>query len=152
MWLPWITWNQQPCLAQNILFDCSLVSDSLQPHGMQHTRPPCPSLSPRVCSNSCSLSQWCHPTISSSVIPFFSCPQSFPVSGSFPMSWLFTSGEREIIRPFFVFKPLGMSVSVLALNWVVCYSWQVQREDKPLGLQVGRQHYLCLVRGKICLV
>ena len=53
---------------------------------------------------------------------------------------------------FFFFKPLGMSVSVLALNWVVCYSWQVQREDKPLGLQVGRQHYLCLVRAKICLV
>ena len=93
-----------------------------------------------------------HLIISSSVTTFTSCPQSFPVSGSFPMSWLFTSGEREIIGPFFFFKPLGMSVSVLALNWVVCYSWQVQREDKPLGLQVGRQHYLCLVRGKICLV
>ena len=71
------------------------MSDFLQPHGLQHTRLPCPSLSPRVCSNSCSLSWWCHPRISSSVDPFFSCPQSFPASGSFQMSWLFTwSGQR----------------------------------------------------------
>ena len=60
------------------------MSDSLQPHGLQHARLPCPSLFPGVCSNSCPLSQWCHPTISSSVAPFSSCPQSFPASGSFP--------------------------------------------------------------------
>ena len=65
------------------------------PHGLQHTRLPCPSLSPRVCSNSCPLSHWCHPTISSSVAPF-SCPQSFPASGSVPMSQLFTSGGQSI--------------------------------------------------------
>ena len=67
------------------------MSDSLQPHGLQHTSLPCLSLSLRVCSNSCPLNQWCHPTISSSVIPFSSWLQSFPASGSFPMSQLFAS-------------------------------------------------------------
>ena len=72
------------------------MSDSLWPHELQHTRLPCPSLSPRVCLNSCPLSRWCHPTISSAVIPFSSCPQSFPASGSFPMSWLFAFGGQSI--------------------------------------------------------
>ena len=72
------------------------MSDSLRPHGLQHTRLPCSTLSPRVCSNSCSLSWWCHLTISSIVTPFCSCPQSFPASGSFPMSWLFASGGQSI--------------------------------------------------------
>ena len=66
-----------------LLFSDSVVSESLRPHGLQHTRLPCPSLSPRACSNSCPLRRWCHPTISSSVVPFSSCPQSFPASGSF---------------------------------------------------------------------
>ena len=68
-----------------------VVSDSLQPQGLQHARLPCPWLSPRVCINLCPLSRWCHPTISSSVTPFFSCPQSFPASGSFPVSQFFPS-------------------------------------------------------------
>ena len=72
------------------------MSDSLRPHELQHTRPPCPSQTPGVYPNSCPLSQWCHPTISSSVIPFSSCPQSFPASGSFQMSQLFTSGGQSI--------------------------------------------------------
>ena len=72
----------------------SVVSDSLWRHGLQHTRFPCLSPSPGVCSNSCPSSQWCHPTISSSVIPF-SCPQSFPASGS-PVSWLFASGDQSV--------------------------------------------------------
>ena len=72
------------------------MSYSLWHHGMQHARLPCPSLSPRVCSNSCPLGRWCHPTISSSVIPFSSCPQSFPSSGSFPVSQFFTSGGQSI--------------------------------------------------------
>ena len=79
-----------------LLFSRSVMSDSLRPHGMQHSRLPCPSPSPRVCSNSRSLSQWCHPTISSSVIPFSSCLQSFLASGPFPMSWLFSSGGQSI--------------------------------------------------------
>ena len=76
-----------------LLFSCSVVSDSLKPCELQHTRLPCPSLFPRVCSES---SQWCCLTISSSVSPFSSCPQSFPASGSFLMSWLFTSGGQGI--------------------------------------------------------
>ena len=72
------------------------MSDSLRPHGWQHARLPCPTVSPRVCPNSCPLSQWWHPTISSSVSPFCSCPQSFPTSGSFPVSLLFTSGSQSI--------------------------------------------------------
>ena len=71
-----------------VQFNHSVVSDSLRPHGLQHNRPPCPSPTPRIYSNSCPLSWWCHPTISSSVIPFPSRLQSFPESGSFPMSWL----------------------------------------------------------------
>ena len=82
------------CVA--VVFSCLVMSHSLWPHGLQHTRLPCPSPSPRACSNSCLLSQWCHPTISSSVVPFSSCLQSFPASGSFLMSWLFTSGGQSI--------------------------------------------------------
>ena len=74
----------------------SVMSDSLWPQGLQHARPPCPWPTPGVYSNSCPLSQWCHPTISSSVIPFSSCPQSFPASGSFQMSQLFASGGQII--------------------------------------------------------
>ena len=72
------------------------MSDSLRPHGLQHTRLPCPSWTLRACSNSSPLSWWCHPTISSSVVPFSFCHQSFPASGSFPMSRLFTSGGQSI--------------------------------------------------------
>ena len=79
-----------------VQFSQSVRSDSLWPHELEHTRPPCPSPTPRVYSNSFPLSQWCHPTISSSVIPFSACPQSFPASGSFQMSQLFTSGSQSI--------------------------------------------------------
>ena len=75
---------------------CSVVSDSLQPHGLQHARPPCPSPTPRVYPKSCPSSRWCHPTISSSVVPFSFYLQSFPTSGSFQMSQLFTSGGQNI--------------------------------------------------------
>ena len=80
----------------SIQFICSVMSDSLQPHGLQHTRLPCPSPTPRTYSNSCPLSQWCHPTISFSVIPFSSSLQSFLASGSFPMSQFFASGGQSI--------------------------------------------------------
>ena len=76
-------------------FSCSIMSDSLWPHGLQHARPPCPSPTPRVYSNSCPLSQWCHLTISSSVIPF-SCLQFLPASGSFPMSQFFASVAKVL--------------------------------------------------------
>ena len=79
-----------------LLISCSVVSESLWPHGLQHARLPCPSLSPRACSNSCPSSRWCHPTISSFVTPLSSCLQSFPASGSCPMSPLFTSSGQSI--------------------------------------------------------
>ena len=79
-----------------LLFSCSVLGPTLPPHELQHARLPCPSLSPGVCSNSCPLSQWCHPTISSSVAPFSSCLQYFPASESFSMSWLFASGDQTI--------------------------------------------------------
>ena len=81
--------------TSSVQFSCSVVSDSLQPHELQHARPPCPSPTPGVHSNSCTSSQWCHPAILSSVVPFYSCPQSLPVSESFPMSQLFTWGGQS---------------------------------------------------------
>ena len=80
----------------NTTIQLLILSDSLQPHGLQHARLPCPSPIPRTCSNSCSSSQWCHPTISPSVVPFSSCLQSFPASRTFPMSQLFASGGQSI--------------------------------------------------------
>ena len=82
------------------------MSDSLRSHELQHTRLPCPSLSPRICSNSCPLNWWCHPTIPSSVTLFSFCPQPFPASGSFPVSWLFASGGQS----------MGASASELPVN------------------------------------
>ena len=90
------------------LFSCSVVSDCLWPHELQYARLPCPSPSPRACSNSCPLSGWCHPTISSSVVPFSSCPESFTASGSFLMCWLFASGGQSI--------GASASASVLPMN------------------------------------
>ena len=84
------------------------MSSSLQPHGLQQARLPCPSPTPRVYSNSCPSSWWCHPTISSSVIPFFSCLPSFPASGSFPMNQFFASGSQSI--------GASASASVLPMN------------------------------------
>ena len=79
----------------SVQFSHSVVSDSLWPHELQHTRPPCPSPTPGVCPDSHPLSQWCHPAISSSVVPFSSCPQSLPASESFPMSQLFAWGGQS---------------------------------------------------------
>ena len=93
-------------ISQFSQFSRSVVSNSLQPHESQHARPPCPSPAPGVHSNSCPSSRWCHPAISSSVVPFSSCPQSLPASGSFPMSQLFTWGGQSI----------GVSASVLPMN------------------------------------
>ena len=115
-----------------LLFSHSVVSDSSQSHVLQHARLPCPLLSPRVCSNSCPLSQWCLPTISSSVTPFYSCLQSFPASRSFPVSQLFTSGGQSMeasassVSPSNEYSgwfPLGLTglISLLSkrLSWVL---------------------------------
>ena len=97
------------CLRfSSVQFHCLVMSDSLRFHEPQHARPPCPSPTPRVHPNPCPLSQWCHPTFSSYVFPFSSCPQSFPASGSFQMSQLFTSGGQII--------EVSASKSVLPMN------------------------------------
>ena len=83
-------------LVISVQFRCSVMSDSLRPHELQHARPPCSSPTPRVHPNSCPLTQWCHPTISSSVVPFSSCSQFFPASGSFQMSQHFASGGQSV--------------------------------------------------------
>ena len=103
-------------MFSSVEFSHSVVSDSLRPHESQHTRSPCPSPTPRVHSNPCPLSQWCHSTISSFVVPFSSCPQSFPASGSFQMSQLFASGVQSI--------GVSSSTSVLPVN---------TQEWSPLG-------------------
>ena len=102
-------------------FSHKVTSDSLRPHGLQHARPPCPSPTPGAYSNSCPLSWWCHPTISASVAPFSSCLQSFPASGSFPMSQFFTSGGQN--------SGASAAASVLPMN---TQGWA------PLGLTGDR--------------
>ena len=99
--IQWSDWN-------SVQFSCSVMSDFLRPHGLQHTRLPCPLPAPGVYPNSCALSRWCHPTISSSVVPFSSCSQSLPASGSFQMSQLFASGGQSI--------GVSASASVLPMN------------------------------------
>ena len=117
-------WNHELATFE----DCCLVakSDSLQPHRLQHARLPCPSLSPRICSSSCPLSQWHCPTISSSVSPLSSCLQSFPSSGCFPMSRLFASGGQIIGAPAAAsifpvniqdWFPLGLTGPLYLLLW-----------------------------------
>ena len=97
--------------------------NSLRPHELQHLRIPCPSLPPGICSNSCPLSQWRHPTISSSVVPSSSCSQSFTASGSFPVSWLFASGDQSIeasasasVLPMQDWFPLGLIGLILTFK------------------------------------
>ena len=105
-----------PCYQfSSVQFSHSVVYDPLRPHELQHSRPPCPSPTPGVYSNSCSLSRWCHPAIS--VVPFSSCPQSLPPSGSFQMSQLFTWGSQSI--------GVSGSASVLPMN---------TQDLPPLGL------------------
>ena len=104
-WLKEYDTRDAPWFLRLSQFRRSVMSNSLRPHESQHTRPPCPSPTPGVYSNSCPSSQWCHPAISSSVIPFSSFPQSFPASASFPMSQLFAWG--------------GQSIAVSALTWVL---------------------------------
>ena len=101
--------NRFTILSKSIQFSCSVVSDTSQPHGLQHARLPCPSPTPRACSNSCPSSCWCHSTtLSFYLIPFSSCLQSLPASGSFPVSWLFTSGGQSF--------GVSASASVLPMN------------------------------------
>ena len=105
--------DHQKDSIQSVQFSHSVMSNSLWPHGLQHARLSCPSPTPRVYSNSCPLSWWCHPTISSSVVPFSSCLQSFPPSGTFQMSQFFASGGQNI--------GVSDSASVLPINIRDCF-------------------------------
>ena len=124
----------------SVHFSRSLVSDSLQTHESQHTRPPCPSPTPGVYSNSCPSSRWCLPAISSSVAPFSSCPQSLPASGSFPMSQLFTWGGQS--------TGVSALASVLPMNtqdwsplgWTGCISLQSKRLSRVFCNTTVQKH------------
>ena len=110
--------SKRPQFECSIQFSHSVVSNSLRPHEPQHARPPCQPPTPRVHPNSCPLSQWCHPTISSSVVPFSSCLQSFPASGSFQMSQLFASGGQSIGSFSFNISPSNEhSLDWFPLGW-----------------------------------
>ena len=114
--------------VSSVQFSCSVMFNSLRPHGLRHTRPSCPSPTPGVYSNSCPLSWWCHPTISSSVIPFSSCLQSFPSIGSFPMNQFFASDGQSI--------GVSASTSVFPMNiqdWLPL-GWTVWISLLPKGL------------------
>ena len=117
-----------------------IVSDSLWHHGLQHARPPCPSPIPRVYSNSCPLSWWCPPTISSSVIPFFSCPQSCPASGSFPMSQLFALGDQSIgVSPSTSVLPMNIQ-DWFPLGWTSWISLQSKRLSRVFSNTTVQKH------------
>ena len=122
-WTPLLKVSVQ-LLYSLLLFSRSVMSDSLWPHGLQHARLPCPSPTPGACSDSCPLSQWCYPTISSSVVPFSSCPQSFPASGSFPMSQLFESGGQSIRASVSAFS-IVFFTSVISLFGSFWYFWSL---------------------------
>ena len=120
----------------SVQFSHSVVSNSLWPHEPQHARPPCPSPTPGVYPNSCPSSRWCHPTISSSVVPFSSCPQSFPASGSFQMSQLFASGGQSI--------GVSASASALPMNtqgWPpLRWTGWISLQSKGLSRVFSRRH------------
>ena len=122
----------------SVQFSCSVVSNSLWPHGLQHARPPCPSPTPGAYSNSCPLSQWCHPTTSSSVVPFSSHLQSFPTSGSFQMSQFFESGGQSIGSFSFSIRPCKSRVS--SLGWTGWISLQSKGLSRVLSNTTVQKH------------
>ena len=137
-----LTWYNV-LFSASVMFSCSVMSDSLRPHGLQHTRPPCPSPTPRVYSNSYPSSWWCHPTISSSVVPFSSCLQSFPASGSFPVSQFFASGSQSI--------GVSASASVLPMNiqdwfplgWIGWISLLSKEHSRVFSNTTVQKHQFC---------
>ena len=119
-----LKYNLNKFVRISFQFSNSVVSDSLWPHGLQYTRPPCSSLTPKVYSNSCPSSQWCHPTISSSVVPFSSCLQSFPASGNFQVSQFFASGDQSIgVLALVSVLPINLQ-DWLPLGWTGLFSLQ----------------------------
>ena len=123
-----------------VQFSCSVVSDSLRPHGSQHTRSTCPSPAPGIHPNPCPLSQWTHPTNSSAIIPFSSCPQSLPASGSFPMSQLFVSGGQSIgVSALASVLPMNTQDSS-PLGWTGCISLQSKGLSRAFSNTTVQKH------------
>ena len=131
-----VSWSTQCDEFSSVQFSQSVVSDSLRPHESQHARPPCPSPTPGVHSDSCPSSRWCHPAISYSVVPFSSCPQSLPASGSFPMSQLFSwGGQSTGVSVLASFLPKNTQdwslewtgwISLQSkIWWVIGFKWQI---------------------------
>ena len=120
-------------VGNSIQFSRSFMSDSLRPHGLQHFRPPCPSTTPGVYSISCLSSWWCHPTISSSLIPFSSCLQSFPASGTFQMSQFFASGHQKYWSFSFSISPSNEYSGLISLrmDWLDLLAVQGALESSP---------------------
>ena len=135
-----IIWSHQ---FSSVQFTSSVVSDSLLMHTLHHDSPPCPSPTPKVYSNSCPLSWWCHPTIPSSVVPFYSCPQSFPAAVSFVTSQLFASGGQSI--------GVSASTSVLSMNtqnwyplgWTGWISLQSKGLSRVFSNTTVQKHQFC---------
>ena len=124
----------------SVQFSHSVVSDSLRPHESQHTRPPCPSPTPRVHSNSCPSSQWCHPATSSSVVPFSSCPQSLSVSESFPMAQLFAwSGQSTGVSVLASFLPKNTQ-DQFPLEWTGWISLQSKGLSRVFSNTTVQKH------------
>ena len=135
-----VAWCWHNLREISVQFSHSVVSDSLRPHELQHARPPCPSPAPGVYPNPCPLSRWCHPAISSSVLPFSSCLQSLPSSGSFPMNQLFTWGGQS--------TRVSASASVLPVNtqdwsplgWTGWISWQSKGLSRVFSNTTVQKH------------
>ena len=122
-------------------FSCSIVSDSLRPHELQHARPPCLSPTPGVHSNSCASSRWCHPAISSSVVPFFFCPQSLPASESFPMSQLFSRGGQSTgVSALASFLPKNTQTCINIVNWSLTKEERQYKRANILSQTDGAVH------------
>ena len=142
-----------------VQFSYSVVSDSLQHHGLQHARFPCPSPTPEACSNSCPLSQWFHPTISSSFVPFSSCLRSFPASGSFPVSQFFTSDGQSIevsasalvlpmnIQDWFPLGLIGL-ISLLPKGLSRVFSNTTVQKHQFFGAQLSLESHPYMTTGK----
>ena len=125
----------------SVQFSRSVVSNSLRPHGLQHARPPCPSPTPGIYSNSCPLSRWCHPTISSSVVPFSSRPQFFPASGTFPMSQFFPSGGQSTgVSASTSVLPMNTRTDLLYLGWTGWISLQSKGLSKVFSNTTVQKH------------
>ena len=137
---PGCCYRGSPTQISSVWFSCSILSDSLWPHGLQHARPPCPSPTLGVYPNSCPLSLWCHPPISSSVVPFFSRLQSFPALRSFPMSQLFASGGQTIgVSASTSFVPMN-TLDWSPLEWTGWLSLQSKELSRVFSNTTGQKH------------